>query len=203
MMSSAESWSRTSNHEDTKAGPEPAAGRPPAEAKTDSTPAAVKPSDVNIDSEARSASDSTTEKSPAEEAANQSAPDAPLFIVPSTPAAEDLERHSTSGTDYEAYPEGGLRAWLVILGCWFALMASLGLLNTLATFQSYLILHQLAAYDEGTVGWIFSIYTFVVFFLGLYIGPIFDKYGPRWIVMGGTVAVVVGMMLMSISTGES
>lgn len=123
--------------------------------------------------------------------------------MPSAPDAEELQRHSTSATDNETYPEGGLRAWLVVLGCWLALVASLGLMNTLATFQSYLISHQLAQYGEGTVGWIFSIYTFVVFFLGLYIGPIFDKYGPRWIVMAGTVGIVAGMMLMSISTGKS
>lgn len=161
------------------------------------TPEALKISDGNIES-----AGSKPEKPPAEAMENVSAPQAPLFVVPSAPDTESLQRHSTSATDTETYPEGGLRAWLVVLGCWLALVASLGLMNTLATFQSYLISHQLAEYGEGTVGWIFSIYTFVVFFLGLYIGPTFDKYGPRWIVMGGTVAVVAGMMLMSISTGE-
>ncbi|KAF3765008.1 hypothetical protein M406DRAFT_61976 [Cryphonectria parasitica EP155] len=103
-------------------------------------------------------------------------------------------------TEHETYPEGGLQAWLVVFGCWLALIASLGLLNTLATFQTYLTTHQLAHYSDGTVGWIFSLHTFVVFFFGLYIGPLFDKYGPKWIVLAGMLCIVTGMMLFSIST---
>lgn len=128
----------------------------------------------------------------------------PLFVVPSNPGPDqDLERHASAATDGgESYPEGGLQAWLVVLGAWLALVSSLGIMNTLATFQSYLMTHQLAGYDEGTVGWIFSIYTFMVFFLGLYIGPLFDKYGPRWLILTGTLFVSASLMLFSISTGE-
>lgn len=130
----------------------------------------------------------------------------PLYVVPSSatnPEAGHLQQHATTGTDAETYPEGGLQAWLVVLGSWLALMASLGVMNTLATFQSYLTAHQLSHYDEGTVGWVFSIYTFVVFFLGLYIGPMFDKYGPRWIIFTGSVLLGASLMLFSISTGNS
>lgn len=127
----------------------------------------------------------------------------PLFIVPSNPVPDhDLERYTSTATDVESYPEGGLQAWLVVLGAWLALVSSLGLMNTLATFQAYVTVHQLADYDEGTVGWIFSIYTFMVFFLGLYIGPLFDKYGPRWLILAGTLSVSASLMLFSISTGE-
>lgn len=151
--------------------------------------------------------DSIPEKSAAEAEASRFNTSPPLFIIPSIGNADPnldanpLHQSSTSRTDNETYPEGGLRAWLVVFGCWLALFASLGLMNTLATFQSYLISHQLANYEEGIVGWVFSIYTFVVFFLGLYIGPMFDKWGPRWIVLAGTVSICGGLMLFSISTG--
>lgn len=106
----------------------------------------------------------------------------PLLVVPSNlPAGEPLQPSTTGATDHESYPEGGLKAWLVVLGCWFALVASLGLMNSVATFQSYLSTNQLSHYEADAVGWVFSIYTFVVFFMGVYIGPVFDKYGPRWI----------------------
>ncbi|KAG8166862.1 hypothetical protein KVR01_002551 [Diaporthe batatas] len=125
----------------------------------------------------------------------------PLFVVPSN-VEQDLRRDaaSSAGDGGESYPEGGLLAWLVVLGAWLGLLSSLGLMNTLATFQTYLTEHQLKDYDEGTVGWIFSIYTFVVFFGGLFIGPLFDKHGPRWLVLTGTVSVGASMMLFSIST---
>lgn len=99
------------------------------------------------------------------------------------PTVHEKEPVDVSAGDHPPPPDGGLEAWLVVLGAWLALVSSLGLMNTLATFQSYLTTHQLADYDEGTVGWIFSVYTFMVFFLGLYIGPLFDKHGPRWLIL--------------------
>lgn len=166
--------------------------------------------------------DSATEKAPANDGGNNDDNDSkgsnnyyynnnssssnaippPLFVVPSN-ADHELGRDaaSTAG-DGESYPEGGLRAWLVVLGAWLALLSSLGLMNTLATFQTYVTTHQLSHYDEGTVGWIFSIYTFVVFFGGLFIGPLFDKHGPRWLVLTGTVSVGASLMLFSVSTGK-
>lgn len=164
-----------------------------------------RPLDTGIGESEHPDPDSTTqEKEPAVDASVGDHPP-PLFVVPSNPGPDpDLERHATAATDGgESYPEGGLQAWLVVLGSWLALVSSLGLMNTLATFQTYLTTHQLAEYDDGTVGWIFSIYTFMVFFLGLYIGPLFDKHGPRWLILTGTLFVSASLMLFSISTGEN
>lgn len=113
--------------------------------------------------------------------------------IPAPPCLPHVETEET-------YPEGGRRAWLVVLGSWLALFASLGLMNILATFQTYVSTHQLAHYDSGTIGWIFSLYTFLAFFMGIYAGPVFDKYGPRYLVMGGTVCLAVSLMLLSICT---
>lgn len=115
----------------------------------------------------------------------------------------DLEKHPTnvsSASYQETYPEGGWEAWLVVLGSWFSLFASLGLMNTIALFQAYTLSHQLKGYSEGTVGWIFSLYTFLAFFCGVYIGPVFDKYGPKWLVAAGSVFTVGGVVFMSFCT---
>jgi MFS family permease len=103
----------------------------------------------------------------------------------------------------EKYPEGSLRAWLVVFGSWCALFAALGLLNTLGTFQSYISTHQLSHYSDGTIGWIFSIYTFMAWFCGIFIGPLFDKWGPKWLILAGSVCVVGAMMLLGECTGMS
>ncbi|KAI1820070.1 major facilitator superfamily domain-containing protein [Xylaria intraflava] len=100
----------------------------------------------------------------------------------------------------ETYPEGGLEAWLVVFGSWCGLVAALGLLNTIGTLQTFVSMNQLSRYDEGTVGWIFSLYASLCFFCGIYIGPLFDKYGPRWLIGPGSVIIVVGIMLTSICT---
>lgn len=118
----------------------------------------------------------------------------------------DLEKQRTTASTasyQETYPEGGLQAWSVVAGSWFTLFASLGLMNTLGTFQAYVLNNQLKEYSEGTVGWVFSVYTFLAFFCGVYIGPVFDKYGPRWLVITGAVFTVGGMVFMSFATGKS
>lgn len=102
----------------------------------------------------------------------------------------------------EKYPEGGLRAWLVVFGSWCALFAALGLLNTLGTFQSYISTHQLSHYSDGAIGWIFSIYTFMAWFCGIFIGPLFDKWGPKWLILAGSACVVGAMMLLGECTGK-
>lgn len=98
------------------------------------------------------------------------------------------------------YPDGGLQAWLVVLGSFSGMLASFGLMNTVGTFQAYLITHQLAHEFPSAVGWIFSIYTFLAFGCGLQIGPVFDAKGPRWLVFGGSVCLVVGMIGVSESS---
>jgi hypothetical protein len=95
-------------------------------------------------------------------------------------AAEDDIGRSDEGEDEEpTFPEGGWQAWSVVLGSWLALFSALGIMNSLATFHTYIGSHQLAGYDEGAVGWVFSVYTFLVFGCGIYIGPIFDKVRQR------------------------
>jgi MFS family permease len=52
-------------------------------------------------------------------------------------------------------------------------------MQTIGTIQSYLQLNQLSSYSSEDVGWITGIFTSLAFILGLQIGPLFDRYGPR------------------------
>ena len=75
-------------------------------------------------------------------------------------------------------------------------------MNTQGTFQAYLSRHQLADYSESSIGWIFGLYVFLCFFCGAQIGPIFDAKGPRWLVLTGSVCLVVGVLGLAESTSE-
>lgn len=127
-----------------------------------------------------------------------------LFVVQGDPEALGNISDATSDPQTllqdETYPEGGLEAWLVVFGAWCGLVSSLGVMNSIAVFQTYNAAHQLSDYSEGTIGWIYSIYTFLAFGGGVYIGPLFDKYGPRWLIIPGGVGGVASLMLMSICT---
>ncbi|CAH0027252.1 unnamed protein product [Clonostachys rhizophaga] len=105
---------------------------------------------------------------------------------------DDIESASSG-----AYPEGGIKAWTVVVGSWFGTFASLGILNSIGTFQAYIQEHQLQNYSPGTVGWVFSLYAFLSFFCGVYFGPIFDKYGPRGLTISGTAMMAGGLFAMS------
>lgn len=106
----------------------------------------------------------------------------------------------TTDADGNTYPEGGLEAWLVVFGSFMGLSASLGLVNTIGTFQAYLQDHQLKEYSPGNVGWIFGVYSFLTFFCGVQIGPVFDAKGPRFLVLAGSVLVMVMMIALGFCT---
>ncbi|KAK7222426.1 hypothetical protein V2G26_010429 [Clonostachys chloroleuca] len=117
-------------------------------------------------------------------------------------AAEEtgLEDEIPPEEQEQDFPEGGLRAWLVVLGCWLSCFGALGFANSMATIHAYISRHQLANHGEGSIGWIFSLWAFLSFFCGIYVGPIFDKYGPKWLLATGGVCVVACPMLLSICT---
>ena len=102
-----------------------------------------------------------------------------------------------------AHPEGGLRAWLVVLGSWCAMVACFGVMNSIGTFQAYIASHQLSHFTQGTVGWIFSLYVALAFFCGAIVGPIFDAKGPRVLLLGGSTLLVLSMMLLGSCTGTT
>lgn len=103
----------------------------------------------------------------------------------------------TSAPIAEAYPEGGFKAYTVILGAWLALFPASGLLNSSGVLQAYLSQNQLANYSESDVGWIFSTYAFLFFFGGLQVGPVFDKYGLGALLPLGAVSVVISLVCTS------
>jgi MFS family permease len=117
------------------------------------------------------------------------------------------------------YPEGGFEAWLVVFGSWSGIVASFGFMNSrkfrnccsfnvlatcsqlvVAVFQEYLSRNQLVGYSESTIGWIFSVYIFLSFGCGFWIGPIFDAKGPRILLLAGSICLVAGTGLLSVST---
>ncbi|KAL5050406.1 hypothetical protein BDW71DRAFT_125041 [Aspergillus fruticulosus] len=106
----------------------------------------------------------------------------------------------TTDADGNTYPEGGLEAWLVVLGSFLGLFASLGLVNTIGSFQAYLQTNQLKDYSSGSIAWIFGIYAFLTFFGGVQVGPVFDARGPRLLVFGGSVLVMLQVVTMGFCT---
>lgn len=58
-----------------------------------------------------------------------------------------LERVASIGPP----PDGGLRAWLVVIGSAFSIFCVLGLVTGAGQFQAYYLDHQLAGYQQSKV----------------------------------------------------
>jgi MFS family permease len=108
----------------------------------------------------------------------------------------DPEALSTPST-LDDFPEGGLQAWLVLAGSFLALFPSFGFMVSIGTIQEFLQSHQLSAYTSRDIGWIPSVFVYLSLGLGIWVGPLFDRYGPRWIALSGSVAYVLMMFLLA------
>lgn len=122
--------------------------------------------------------------------------------------SEDTDDSDRSGSIYrvpskgsscfqEASPDGGLYAWLTVAGSFFTVTAGFGLINSVGIVQSYLEMHQLRAFEDRDVAWIPALNVFLCLFLGIQVGPMFDRYGPRWIMASGSVVYTAGLIGLS------
>ncbi|KAI1408896.1 MFS general substrate transporter [Hypoxylon sp. FL1857] len=114
-----------------------------------------------------------------------------------SPSSSD-DDDDEDGEDDADFPEGGLKAWFVVFGSFCAMVSVYGIINSAAVFESYFSTNQLAGYDSSTIGWIFSVYLFIVFFFGIQVGPVFDRHGPRLLVLAGSLLVVASQLLLGL-----
>lgn len=99
------------------------------------------------------------------------------------------------------YPEGGFKAWSVVFGAFCGTAASIGLYNTSGVFEAYMSRELLPDQSPSSVGWIFGIYAFVTWFLGVQVGPTFDAMGPTMLMIGGSICTLGGILALSACTG--
>lgn len=73
------------------------------------------------------------------------------------------------------------------------------ILPGVGSFQQYYEIGPLKDYTSSEIAWIPSLQLFFLFALGPVVGILFDKYGPRPLIIGGTLLHVVGLMLASLA----
>jgi MFS family permease len=88
-------------------------------------------------------------------------------------------------------------AWWVLFGCWVTLFPAFGLMVSIGTLQDYWHGHQLADYNPRDIGWISGVFVYLALALGICVGPLFDRYGPRWIALIGSCLYVAMTFLLA------
>lgn len=82
----------------------------------------------------------------------------------------------------------------VVVGSFLGLTSNFGVLNSIGVVQTYISEHQLSHVEASTISWIFSVYLYLSFSVGLIAGPIFVMKGTLPTLISGTVLVVGGFM---------
>ena len=117
------------------------------------------------------------------------------------------------------FPEGGLKAYLTVLGASMAFACTFGQLSAFGTYQTYYASHQLRHLPASTISWIGSLQFWIFFFSvrfnfvlsfishlsltlffhqGAPIGRMFDAHGPTGLMIAGTLCCLISTMTTSV-----
>ncbi len=97
-------------------------------------------------------------------------------------------------------PNGGMVAWLQVAGGFSLLFNTWGILNTFGVFQAYYESGALFEATSSSIAWIGSIQSFLVLFMGIFVGPVYDRGYLRLLLCLGSFLVVFGLMMLSLCT---
>lgn len=98
--------------------------------------------------------------------------------------------------------DGGLEAWLQVLGSWLLFINTWGLTNSYGTFQTYYSSEEspIPSYSSSSLAWIGSMQSFLTMFMGSLSGPLLDAGYLRAALVTGTCLEVFGLLATSFST---
>lgn len=96
--------------------------------------------------------------------------------------------------DPDAFPDGGVDAYQVLLGSFCGLIVDFGIPNAMGAIQTYVSTHQLSQYKLSTVNWVFSLHLAIMYLGGVVFGGFFDKFGAKRLLIAATVCIFLGLM---------
>jgi MFS family permease len=109
----------------------------------------------------------------------------------------DVENAPISPAPEDVFPEGGREAWMVVVGATLATYGSFGFMVSIGTLQDYWSQNQLRHYSSRDIGWIPSVFVYLALSLGIWVGPLFDRYGPKYIALFGSIGYVIMAFLLA------
>ncbi|KXN82265.1 Riboflavin transporter MCH5 [Leucoagaricus sp. SymC.cos] len=120
------------------------------------------------------------------------------------PDAKLSENAQQAASTQDDFPDGGLRAWIVVAGAMWSSFATFGFVNSWGpltvtfihqVFQAYYQEVLLRTQSPSTISWIGSIQYALVFFPGLVVGRLFDIGYFRALFLTSSALLVVATFL--------
>ncbi|KAK8024537.1 hypothetical protein PG993_012603 [Apiospora rasikravindrae] len=97
-------------------------------------------------------------------------------------------------------PDGGTRAWLQVLGSWCLVFNTWGLIVTFGVYQAYYERGTLFNSSSSNISWIGALQSLMVFAVGAFVGPVYDRGYLKHLLAAGTFGLVFGHMMLSLCT---
>ncbi|KAI1794304.1 MFS general substrate transporter [Ganoderma leucocontextum] len=119
--------------------------------------------------------------------------DSPVVLVEEVKGRGTVEVEME--VDVEDCPDGGLKAWLVVVGAVCGMCATIGLINAWGTFQAYYQQVELRQQSSSDIAWIGSIQNAMRYTAGLLTGRLFDMGHLRLPVFIASALFVACMFL--------
>ncbi|TFK52654.1 MFS general substrate transporter [Heliocybe sulcata] len=96
-------------------------------------------------------------------------------------------------------PDGGLQAWLTVLGAVLVSFSTFGVVNSYGAFSDYYKTEFLSNYSPTLVSMIGAVQVFILYGLGTVSGPMFDAYGPRYMIPASGLVASFALFMLSIT----
>ncbi|KAI4703179.1 hypothetical protein J4E81_002056 [Alternaria sp. BMP 2799] len=97
-------------------------------------------------------------------------------------------------------PDGGLHAWLKVFGGFMIYINIWGFTLTYGAFQTYYRTTLLTSSTPSAISWIGTVQAWLLIVIGTLSGPLFDLGYFRSMLLVGNFLVVLGIMMLSLST---
>ncbi|KAG2358400.1 major facilitator superfamily domain-containing protein [Suillus spraguei] len=97
------------------------------------------------------------------------------------------------------FPEGGLQAWLTVLGGSMILFCTFGAVQSFGVYQAYYSSHYLPQYVASDISWIGSMQTFLLFAGGLLSGKLFDEGYFHHCIGAGSLIYLFSIFMLSLA----
>ncbi|KAF2115827.1 major facilitator superfamily domain-containing protein [Lophiotrema nucula] len=111
---------------------------------------------------------------------------------------EPVKSKQPSVNNVSSIPDGGLWAWLQVLGAFFLFFNSWGVINTFGSYQAYYETDLLPDSTPSAISWIGSIQAFLLLLVGAVTGPVYDAGYFRSLLIVGSFLLVFGQMMLSL-----
>ena len=96
-------------------------------------------------------------------------------------------------------PDGGTVAWLFVFAAFLLFLTTWGPSTSAGAFQEFYQRDLLADYGPSAISWIGTVNAAFLISTGVLAGPLFDRGFVRHLMVLGSIMVVVGQLMLSLS----